>query len=135
MPRAVIIGFMSDRIGRKTTFLLVFLIQAANMFLFTFYNSIPLLIIGTAIAGLVYGSLFSLFPSITADYFWLKNLGVNYGLVFTGWGIAGVIGPMAGGLAADKTGSYTISYIIAGVLLLTGTFLVKYMKSTSSDSK
>lgn len=121
-------GLLSDRIGRVSSMILVFVIQAVNMFAFSFYTSIPLLIIGASIAGLCYGSLFSLMPSTTADYFGIKNLGVNYGLVFTGWGIAGVVGPIIGGLAVDKTGSYTISYVTAGILLLIGVVVVKLIK-------
>lgn len=122
-------GILSDKIGRKTAMILVFIIQAVNMFLFTYYTSIPLLIVGASVAGLAYGSLFSLFPSTTADFFGVKNLGVNYGLVFTGWGVAGVIGPILAGYVVDKTGSYSISYIVAGVLLLIGAILIKLIKS------
>jgi OFA family oxalate/formate antiporter-like MFS transporter len=125
----VLIGFLSDIIGRKPSMILVFLIQAVNMFLFSHYQSVPTLILGAAIAGLAYGSLFSLMPSITADFFGIKNLGVNYGLVFSGWGIAAVIGPILGGFAVMKTGTYTTSYVVAGILLLVGTVLVLLMKS------
>jgi MFS transporter, OFA family, oxalate/formate antiporter len=124
----VLIGSLSDKIGRTSTMIIVFLLQAANMFIFTFYNSIPLLILGAALAGLAYGALFTLFPTTTADFFGVKNLGVNYGLVFTGWGIAGIIGPIVGGMVKDATGSYSISYIIAGVLLLIGVVMVRFIK-------
>ena len=67
-------------------------------------------------------------PSITADYFGVKNLGVNYGLVFSGWGIAAIIGPILGGIVVVKTGTYAMSYIVAGVLLLIGTLFVKLIK-------
>jgi OFA family oxalate/formate antiporter-like MFS transporter len=73
----VIIGSLSDKIGRKTAMVIVFVLQAANMFIFTFYTSIPLLIVGAALAGLAYGALFTLFPATTADLFGVKNLGVN----------------------------------------------------------
>jgi OFA family oxalate/formate antiporter-like MFS transporter len=125
----VLIGFLSDIIGRKPSMMLVFLIQAVNMFLFSHYQSVPTLILGAAVAGLAYGSLFSLMPSITADFFGIKNLGVNYGLVFSGWGIAAVIGPILGGFAVMRTGTYTTSYVAAGILLLLGTVLVLLMKS------
>jgi len=125
----VLIGFLSDIIGRKSSMILVFLIQAVNMFIFSQYQSIPTLIVGAAIAGLAYGSLFSLMPSITADFFGVKTLGVNYGLVFSGWGIAAVIGPILGGYAVMKTGTYTTSYMAAGILLLLGTVLVLFMKA------
>lgn len=124
----VYIGSLSDKIGRTTAMMIVFFLQAANMFIFTFYDSIPLLIAGAAIAGLAYGALFTLFPTTTADLFGIKNLGVNYGLVFTGWGIAGVVGPLVGGMVKDATGSYTISYIVAGILLLLGIAMVWVMR-------
>jgi OFA family oxalate/formate antiporter-like MFS transporter len=104
------------------------------MFLFANYQSIPLLITGAAIAGLAYGSLFSLMPSITADFFGVKNLGVNYGLVFTGWGIAAIIGPILGGIAMVKSGTYAMSYIVAGVLLLIGTLFVTLIKPPVKSS-
>lgn len=92
-------------------------------------TSIPLLIVGSAVAGLSYGAVFSLFPTTTAEFFGMKNLGVNYGLIFTGWGVAGVIGPMLGGMVADKTNSYSIGYLVAGVFLVIATVLVSTMKT------
>ncbi|MGE4569428.1 MAG: MFS transporter, partial [Bacteroidales bacterium] len=124
----IIGGLLSDKVGRTRALLLVFLIQAANMFAFSFYTEIPTLIAGSALAGLAYGALFALFPAATADLFGLKNLGVNYGLVFTGWGVAGIIGPIVGGLVADATGSYNISYITSAVMLVIGALLVLRMK-------
>lgn len=122
-------GFLSDKVGRTNAMLIAFGLQAVNMFVFALFNSIPLLIAGTAVAGLAYGSIFSLFPAITADYFGIKNLGVNYGIIFTGWGIAGVIGPIIGGQVADATGTYNGSYIVAGVMLVVGVLLVKLIKA------
>ena len=55
--------------------------------------------------GANYGSNLSLFPSATKDYFGLKNFGVNYGFVFTAWGVAGLIMPWVNGRIKDATGS------------------------------
>ena len=132
----IAIGFLSDKIGRKSAMVVVFLLQAVNMFIFAYYTSIPLLITGAAIAGLAYGSLFSLMPSITADFFGVKNMGVNYGLVFSGWGIAAIIGPILGGYVVKTTGTYAISYVVAGVLLLVATLMVGLIKhQVVSESK
>jgi OFA family oxalate/formate antiporter-like MFS transporter len=54
---------------------------------------------------------------------------VNYGLVFTGWGIAGVVGPMLAGMVNDITGSYSISYYVAGALLIIAIVLVRTFKA------
>ena len=63
----------------------------------------------------------------------MKNLGVNYGLVFTAWGLAGIIGPLLAGWVVDTTGSYQISYLVcAGLLVVASglTFITKHPNST-----
>jgi MFS family permease len=45
-------------------------------------------------------------------------LGLNYGILFTGWGLGGVFGPILAGRIADSTGSYAGAYNIAGLLLM-----------------
>jgi len=122
-------GILSDKVGRTNALLIVFAIQAVNMFFFATYLSIPSLIFGSAVAGFAYGALFALFPAVTADYFGIKNMGVNYGLIFSGWGVAGVVGPIIGGMVADMTGTYQISYIISAVMLLIGAGIVKLIKA------
>lgn len=122
-------GILSDKVGRTRAMMIVFMIQAVNMFLFMFYTSIPTLIIGSAIAGLAYGAVFSLFPTTTAEFFGMKNLGINYGMVFTGWGVAGVSGAMLAATIKDQTGAYDYGFIMAGVFLLIATILVRILKS------
>lgn len=121
-------GMLSDRVGRANSLLIVFLVQAVNMLLFVYYRNIPALIAGSAIAGLAYGSVFAIFPAATADFFGIRNFGVNYGLVFTGWGIAGVTGPVLGAVAADSTGTYKASYIIAVLMLLGGVLIARQLR-------
>lgn len=125
----VIGGILSDKFGRTNSMLIVFFLQAINMFLFTYYQSAPMLIAGSALAGLAYGALFALFPAATADFFGLKNLGVNYGLIFCGWGVAGVVGPLLGAFVADATGAYSISYIVSAIMLLIGAAIVRFTKA------
>lgn len=127
-------GVLSDKVGRTRAMMIVFLLQAINMFLFAFYTTIPTLIVGSAVAGLAYGAVFSLFPTTTAEFFGMKNLGVNYGMVFTGWGVAGVIGPMLGGMVADKTGAYSNGYLVAAVFLVVATILVGLMKAPKAKA-
>lgn len=122
-------GVLSDKIGRTTSMLIFFLVQAINMFLFSFYESVPVLIVGTALAGWAYGALFALFPAATGDFFGMKNFGVNYGLIFCGWGVGGIIGPLLGGFVADATGTYSISYVVSACMLLVGAAIVKFTKA------
>lgn len=128
-------GLVSDRIGHTITMRIVFLVQAVNMALFSQYLSTGTLAVGVAVAGLCYGALFSLFPAATADSYGIRNLGVNYGLVFTAWGIGGVIGPMLAARIFDSTGSYDMSYIVSTVLLIIAGACTFAFKPSSKTSK
>jgi OFA family oxalate/formate antiporter-like MFS transporter len=116
-------GIVSDRIGRTQTMVLAFVLQACNMFAFSHYTSSALLVFGSAFTGLCYGTIFTLMPAATADFYGVKNLGVNYGFVFTGFGVAGVFGPLLGGKIRDVTGTYSTSYAISAIMLLVGATL------------
>jgi MFS transporter, OFA family, oxalate/formate antiporter len=111
-------GFVSDRIGRTPTIILFFLLQAANMFAFAHYTSWGMILVGASVTGLCYGTIYTLFPAATADFYGVRNLGVNYGLVFTAFGVAGCLGSLLGGRVADLFGSYAKAYTTVGVLLL-----------------
>ena len=76
------------------------------------------LAVGASIVGFNFGGNFALFPSATADLFGAKNLGANYGWVFTAYGIAGVVGIAAGNAAKTITGSYATAFVVAGCLCL-----------------
>lgn len=113
----VLAGFVSDRIGRTRTMLLAFVLQAVNMLLFAQYASPAAILFGAAFTGLCYGTIFTLMPAATADFYGIKNLGVNYGLVFTGFGVAGVLGSRYGGMISDLFGSYSKAYTICAIML------------------
>jgi len=78
----------------------------------------PARAVGAAIVGFNFGGNFALFPSATADLFGAKNLGANFGWVFTSYGIAGVVGIFAGNAAKAATGSYVAAFSVAGVLCI-----------------
>ncbi|MFA5073479.1 MAG: MFS transporter [Nitrospirota bacterium] len=126
-------GAVSDRIGRTNTLIISFMVQAINMFLFTFYASPLAINLGAAVTGICYGALFALMPAATADFYGLKNLGVNYGLVFTAFGVAGVSGSLLGGRIRDLFGSYTGAYIICAVMLIAAMALALVIRKPKKE--
>ncbi len=114
----VVWGFISDRIGRTPTFVAMFLLQAGIMFFLAGMKTEASLSIGAALVGFNFGGNFALFPSATADFFGAKNLGANYGWIFTSYGIAGVVGIAAGNFAKVITGSYAAAFTLAAILCL-----------------
>lgn len=132
----IVFGTLSDKIGRTQTMLLVFALQAVNMFLFASYTSAATLLLGSILTGAAYGACLSLFPTTTFDFFGLKNGGLNYSLVFSAWGTAALIGPIIAGRAADLTGGYSGGYITSGILMLVAaalSFMTKPPKTVTVD--
>ncbi|QIL86987.1 OFA family MFS transporter (plasmid) [Vibrio sp. HDW18] len=110
-------GMLSDKIGGVRTLLLAFLLQGVNMVLFATFDSEFTLIIGTAIAAVGYGTLLAVFPSITAEFYGLKNYGTNYGVLYTSWGIGGAIGAAVVGYSMTHGGGYDVAYIISASMM------------------
>jgi predicted MFS family arabinose efflux permease len=70
---------------------------------------------GRLLSGLIsdkYGANHTLFPATCKDYYGINTSGLNYGLLFTAFGIAGLLMPWFNGLLQDITGKPDISYII-----------------------
>ena len=130
----VIAGMLSDKLGRKLTLFLFLVCQAILILLLTMANKIsllatgPALIIITALIGANYGSNLALFPSITKDFFGLKNFGMNYGLVFTAWGIGGFMLAKLAGKMYVKTQSFNFAYFTASALLIVAAITVWLLK-------
>ncbi len=111
-------GMLSDKLGRIRTLMAVCLSQALVMLCFPALDGMAGFFAGSAVVGFSYGACLALFPATVADYWGPKNFGLNYGLLFTAWGLGGVFGPLLAGRIADATGSYTLAYYIAAGLLL-----------------
>jgi OFA family oxalate/formate antiporter-like MFS transporter len=103
--------------------------QAAVLCVFPSLSGTAAFALGSLLIGFNYGACLSVFPSITADYYGLKNLGLNYGLVFTAWGVGGLILPTyVAGTIKVATGYYTLAFYAAAVLMVVSaamTFIVK----------
>jgi len=130
----ILAGTLSDKIGRRWTLCLVLLIQAVLMFIVIPVTASKdmagvVIVVLAAMIGANYGANLALFPSYTKDLWGLKSFGVNYGILFTAWGVGGLVLPrLQQMLTAKSGGSYQSSFITAGVLLLVGvalTFLIK----------
>ncbi len=124
----ILAGLVSDRIGRIKTIFAVCVLQAAVMFLFANNTTFVAFLIGSSLVGFCYGSCLSLFPSVCSDYWGTRNLGLNYGLLFTAWGVGGVFGPVLAGIIADSTGSYYAAYLVSAALMVLAAGLTFFTK-------
>ena len=112
----IIWGTISDKIGRKVSLTIMCVLQGIMMLVFYWMGgSQYMLYLGAAIIGFNFGGNFSLFPTMTADLFGTKNVGLNYGWVFTAYGVGGIIGPIMAGFIRDRWQNWLAAFIICGV--------------------
>ena len=115
----ILSGWLSDTLGRLTTLRTMVLVSAVAMPVwFLVRESTALFYVLVVVVYWCYGTQLSVFASSTADLYGTKNMGANYGLLFTAWGVAGVLGPMIGAQVFDAFGGYRYAFYTAGVLAL-----------------
>jgi len=81
----------------------MYLAQGMAFMLLVSVESLLAIFLASALVGLNFGGNFALFPSATSDYFGPKNFGNNYGWIFTAYGVAGILGPIVGGVLFAST--------------------------------
>jgi OFA family oxalate/formate antiporter-like MFS transporter len=131
----ILAGLLSDKIGRKAMMFICFLFQAFLIFLLSRASSenvlgtIPMMALISALIGANYGANLSLFPSITKDFYGLKNFGMNYGLVFTAWGVGGFMLAKLAGTMYVKHQTFAIAYYGASALLILAAIITLFVKA------
>ncbi len=131
----IIAGIISDRIGRSNTLIIMLIFQAVLMFVAipimgSGATSAVFLVLLTTFIGFNYGTNLSLFPSYTKDLWGLKNFGINYGMVFTAWGVGGFVMGRLSQMLKASSGTFTSSFIAAGVMLVIGAGLTLILKAS-----
>lgn len=124
----LIAGVVSDKIGRATTLCIMLAFQACLMF-----AAIPILggqgshpaVVALIVTAMVfnYGTNLSLFPSFAKDNWGMKHFGMNYGILFSAWGVGAFVLVRVSEMLKVKTGSMDSSFVVAGVLLLVGAMM------------
>ena len=113
----IVWGKLADIVNYKKAMILMFVVQAILMLIYfsTNINEVYFLII-TCTIFFCFGGNFSLFPTATADLFGSKNLGANYGIVFTAYGVAGFIGAIGVNIIVLAFGSYLLLFVVMGIM-------------------
>jgi len=136
----ILAGVLSDRLGRTATMVVCFIVQAVTIFLLSLAS--PTSVLGTAgvmavlsmVIGANYGANLSLFPSVTKDYYGLKNFGVNYGLVFTAWGLGGFMLAIVAGKFYDLYRTFDYAYYGACGLLVAAAVMTFFVKAPKAKA-
>ncbi len=152
----IVWGKVSDSIGRKPTLMIMFIYAGVIMLLLKFFTSYGLYLFGVASIGFCFGGFLALYPAVTADFFGTKNVGANYGWMFSAYGAGGLFGPWLApklmsvvqkvpyesleksGEIVQKTydaGNYTTAFVISGILCIISAVLILILKAPKVEEK
>jgi MFS family permease len=91
-------GWWSDRLGRLPVLAGALGTAAISVGCLVAAPPAGLVLAAFLGAGLAYGAVSALVPAATADRVGAGAFSIAYGRIFTGWGFAGLVAPVAGGL-------------------------------------
>jgi OFA family oxalate/formate antiporter-like MFS transporter len=112
-------AWVSDTLGRRMTFAVMFILQIALFWFLPSLHSVGAVTTVAFIILMCYGGGFGTMPAFAADYFGPTNVGSIYGLMLTAWGFASAFGPLLIAHMRQSSGTFSGGlHVIAVVMLL-----------------
>ncbi|MGM0418904.1 MAG: L-lactate MFS transporter [Thermodesulfobacteriota bacterium] len=122
-------GAISDKIGRYNTLAFMFTTSAVCLLILNVASAFVPFLIGVCGIAMSFGGYLGIMPSVTADNFGAKNIGINYGILFTAFGLAAFFGPrLAASVKQASGGDYTLAFIIVSAMNIVGIVLALFIK-------
>jgi OFA family oxalate/formate antiporter-like MFS transporter len=113
----ILSGWMSDKLGRINVLrVMIGISMVALPELYAAGGNLVLLYLAVFVVYWCYGTQLSVNGVATSDFWGTKNAGINYGMLFTAWGVAGILGPRIGGTLFDKYHNYQAAFYTAAAL-------------------
>jgi OFA family oxalate/formate antiporter-like MFS transporter len=113
----ILSGWLSDRLGRINILrTMIGISMVAMPALYAVGSNVAGLYLAVFVIYWCYGTQISVNGTAASDFWGTTNAGTNYGMLFTAWGVAGIIGPRIGGVLYDKYHNYENAFYVAAGL-------------------
>ncbi|PAB56517.1 MFS transporter [Anaeromicrobium sediminis] len=124
-------GTLSDKLGRIRVVTMMFIITAISMITMSVVT-LKYITFFACLAGIAFcfGGFLAVFPTITGEFFGIRNLGANYGVVYQAYGAAALVGP----IIVANAGGLKPTFMIAAVLAVIGAILTFIVKPPTVDN-
>ena len=127
----LVFSWASDRIGRKNAIYLIIVVTLIGVLMLIFAQGF-LFMACIALIAFAFGGCASVFPALTADNFGTKYMGLNYGCVMVGFGIAALGAPKLAGLLPQDA-AHTSSFVMAAVLCVVALVMTTMLKPPKTE--
>jgi len=124
----VLMGTVSDRIGRKVTAIICVLLQAGAMVWLIWAQELWMFYLFALVYGFAYGGISPSLAALIGDTFGIDRIGAILGVLEVGFGVGAAIGPVMGGFIFDARNSYSMAFLIGAVVMLISTLLIALIR-------
>ncbi len=114
----VVMGSVSDRVGRKTVPCICSLLGGGAMVWLIWSQDLWMFYLFALVYGFAAGGMTAGMSVLIGDTFELGKIGAIFGVLEISWGIGAAIGPAIGGLIFDVSNSYFMAFLIGAVVML-----------------
>jgi len=120
---------LSDKTGRMRALFIMYVISAVTMFGMNSLGSFWLYALGVSLIAFCFGGAMGTFPSVAADFYGPKHVGVNYGFIFLAYSGGALIGPRLAAVVVESSGgNYQMAFFITGILCSIGAIMALFAK-------
>jgi len=120
---------LSDKTGRMRALFIMYVISAVTMFGMNSLGSFWLYALGVSLIAFCFGGAMGTFPSVAADFYGPKHVGVNYGFIFLAYSGGALIGPRLAAVVVESSGgNYQMAFLITGILCSIGAIMALFAK-------
>ena len=130
-------GWTSDRIGRETTMVLTFILQAICLLSVVTVGRLSggMFALTLVLVYFTWGQIYSLFPSTSADYFGSKHATSNYAVLYTAKGVASIIGGWFAALLYEQSGSWAMGFYGSAVMALVAAGMAVGLRAANAANR
>jgi len=128
----VLMGIVSDRVGRRFAVALCALLQSAAILSLIWAREYRMIEVFAVVYGVAYSGMSPSLAALIGDTFGVSRLGTILGVLEVGFGLGAAAGPTVGGYIFDVTGSYHAAFVLWSAAMFTAgliAFLVRREQS------
>lgn len=127
-PGRLVVGRVSDIIGRKQLAVACALIQVGSLLWLMGSGSLWAFYCFGIAFGLMWGGYSTMTTALVGDVFGMRHLGIIMGVMSGGWALGAAIGPAIGGAIFDAWGNYFAAFASGAGAILISAILVALMR-------
>jgi MFS transporter, OFA family, oxalate/formate antiporter len=131
-------GWASDRLGRENTMMFTFVMQALCLVSVVTLGQLSAAWFAATLVAVYFtwGQIYSLFPSMSGDYFGTKHATSNYAVLYTAKGVASIIGAWGlGAILFEISGGWTMGFYVSAVMALVAAVLAYGLRASHATAK